>query len=60
VLLNLNHKLLIEPYQEHDVFDYKQDHDIYEHGNIHYDEDMSKIREKLSLQAIHLRLIYFR
>jgi hypothetical protein len=42
MLLNLNHKQLIGPYQVHDEFDYKLDHDIYEHVNIHYDEDMSK------------------
>jgi hypothetical protein len=47
--LNLNHRQLIEPYPEHDVFDYKQDHDIYEHGDIHYDEDKSKARRRNDL-----------
>ncbi len=44
--LNPNHKQLIEPYQERDELDYKQDHDIYVHINIHYDEDMSKIIDR--------------
>ncbi len=42
MLLNRNHKQLIEPYQEHDELDHKQDHDIYVHVNIHDDEDKSK------------------
>lgn len=39
MLLNRNHKLLIEPYQVHDVFDHKQDHDIYVHIHIDYVEE---------------------
>ena len=42
MLLNLNHKQLIVPYQVHDEFDHRQDHDICVHVNIHYDEYMSK------------------
>jgi len=34
----------------HDEFDYKQDHDIYEHVNIHYDEDMSIKKYSFGIQ----------
>ena len=47
--LNLNHRQLIEPYPKHDVFDCKQDHDIYEHKDIHYDEDRPKARRRNAL-----------
>lgn len=42
MMLNPNHRQSIEPYQEHDEFDYKQDHDIFEHVDNPYDEDMPR------------------
>ncbi len=42
VLLNQNHRRLIQPYQVHDVLDHKQDLDIDENEYIQYDEDMPK------------------
>ena len=51
-LLNLNRRQSIEPHQEHDGFDYKQDHGICEHGDNLYDEDKSKERHLKSFQLI--------
>ena len=47
MLLNPTYRQLIVLYQEHDELDHRQDLDIYEHVNIHYDEDMSKITMKI-------------
>jgi len=42
VLLNRNHKLLIQSYQVHDELDHKQDLDIDENEYSQYDEDMPR------------------
>ncbi len=42
VLLNQNHRLLIQSCQVHDELDHKQDLDIGEYEYIQHDEDMPR------------------
>ena len=57
LLLNQNHRQLIEPYQVHDELDHKQDHDIYEKEYIQHDEDMTKRMDMNEEKIFYLFLL---